>query len=92
MKYETAAPQNGAASPLDNPGTLIPSADMRSASLEPGAVGAHCRDGLLILDGLPPQLGSFVLPGNNYHVYDIPLFWANLQQDVTRRMRAWTAR
>ena len=34
--------------------------------------------------------GRGVLPGNNYHVYDIPLFWANLQADVARRMAAWT--
>jgi hypothetical protein len=81
--------QNGAAPPQDNPGTLIPSADMRSASLERGAVGAHCRDGLLILDGLPPQLGSLVLPGNNYHVYDYALFWGAVRRDAERRLAAW---
>jgi hypothetical protein len=27
----------------------------------------------------------FILPGNNFHVYDIPLFWANLRADVERR-------
>jgi hypothetical protein len=81
--------QNGAAPPQDNPGTLIPSGDMRSASLEPGAVGAHCRDGLLILDGVPPQLGSFVLPGNNYHVYDYALFWGAVRRDAERRLAGW---
>jgi len=25
-------------------------------------------------------------------VYDIPLFWENLRQDVARRMRIWAAR
>jgi hypothetical protein len=34
-------------------------------------------------------MGPYVLPGNNYHVYDIPLFWENLRQDVARRMRTW---
>jgi len=29
-----------------------------------------------------------VLPGNNYHVYDIPLFWANTKADVARRVDA----
>jgi hypothetical protein len=32
-----------------------------------------------------------VLPGNNYHVYDIPLFWRNVQADVARRVRGWQA-
>lgn len=41
--------------------------------------------------GSPPDLGPFVLPGNNYHVYDIPLFWTNLREDVARRVRAWSA-
>jgi Protein of unknown function (DUF3089) len=81
--------QNGVAQPQDNPGTLIPTADMRSATLQPGAVGAHCDKGLLILDGLPPQLGSFVLPGNNYHVYDYALFWGAVRRDAERRMAAW---
>jgi hypothetical protein len=81
--------QNGAASPQDNPGTLIPTADMRSATLQPGAVGAHCDKGLLILDGVPPQLGSFVLPGNNYHAYDYALFWGAVRTDAERRLAAW---
>jgi hypothetical protein len=81
--------QNGAAAAEDNPGTLIPTADMRSATLVAGAVGAHCDKGLLILDGLPPQLGSFVLPGNNYHVYDYALFWGAVRRDAERRLAAW---
>ncbi|MFL6760724.1 DUF3089 domain-containing protein [Sphingomonas sp.] len=81
--------QNGAAPPQDNPGTLIPTADMRDASLQPGAVGAHCDKGLLILDDLPPQLGTFVLPGNNYHVYDYALFWGAIRGDAGRRLAAW---
>ena len=36
-------------------------------------------------------MGSAVLPGNNYHVYDIPLFWQNLRSDVERRVSAWLA-
>lgn len=73
----------------DNPGTLIPTADMKSAALQPGIVGAHCDNGLLILDGIPPQLGSFVLPGNNYHVYDYALFWGAIRRDAERRLAAW---
>jgi Protein of unknown function (DUF3089) len=81
--------QGGSAPAQDNPGTLIPSADMRSATLQAGAVGAHCDKGLLILDGIPPQLGSFVLPGNNYHVYDYALFWGAIRRDAERRLAAW---
>jgi len=78
-----------AAPPQDNPGTLIPTADMRDAALQPGTVGAHCSKGLLIIDGRPPQLGSFVLPGNNYHVYDYALFWGAIRRDAERRLGAW---
>ena len=45
----------------------------------------------LLLIGNSPDLGPYVLPGNNYHVYDIPLFWENLRLDVARRMRTWAA-
>jgi hypothetical protein len=30
-----------------------------------------------------------VLPGGNYHVYDMVLFWANLREDSARRVAAW---
>lgn len=81
--------QDGSAAPEDNPGTLVPSADMRSAALQTGAVGAHCSKGLLILDGVPPAIGSFVLPGNNYHAYDYALFWGAIRRDAERRLAAW---
>jgi hypothetical protein len=81
--------QNDAAQPGDNAGTLIPTADMSNARLQPAAVGAHCEKGLLILDGMPPQLGSFVLPGNNYHVYDYALFWGSIRRDAERRLATW---
>jgi hypothetical protein len=37
-------------------------------------------------------VGPYGLPGNNLHVYDVPLFWANVRQDVQRRVAAWAAR
>ena len=52
-------------------------------------VGAHCDKGLLILDGNIPPLGPFVLPGNNYHVYDYALFWGAVRRDAERRLAAW---
>ena len=81
--------QDGSAPAVANNGTLVPDAQLTSATLRPGLTGAHCRsDGLLHLDGAP-ELGPFVLPGNNYHVYDIPLFWADLRSDYARRVAAW---
>ncbi|MGZ3247392.1 MAG: DUF3089 domain-containing protein [Croceibacterium sp.] len=82
---------NGAAPPSADLGTLVPSADLSTGQLVPGAVSAKCGPRGLLLIGNPPQLGPYVLPGNNYHVYDIPLFWENLQVDVGRRMRTWAA-
>lgn len=58
----------------------------------PSGVGAACDSrGLLILSA-NPDLGPFVLPGNNYHVYDVALFWANIRADAMRRATAFRAR
>ena len=81
----------GAAPAGANLGTLIPNEDLTDGALVPGAVPARCDERGLLLIGDPPDLGRYVLPGNNYHVYDIPLFWRNLQADVTRRVSAWAS-
>jgi hypothetical protein len=81
--------ENGAAPASSNPGTLVPSADLQSATLEPRIIGAHCDGGLLKLDGQIPAMGPFVLPGNNYHVYDYALFWGAIRNDADRRLAAW---
>jgi len=81
--------QSGAAPPAANGGTLVPTADLRSATLVPGRVGARCDKGLLILEGAIPPLGPYVLPGNNYHVYDYALFWDAIRRDAERRVAAW---
>jgi hypothetical protein len=75
-----------------NPGTLLPSADLRSATLVPGRVGARCTNGFLYLEGEVPRLGPYVLPGNNYHVYDYALFWGAIRRDSERRLSAWRQR
>lgn len=84
--------KDAAAPPAANRGTLVPSADLRSAALVPGRVGARCARGLLLLDGAIPLLGPYVLPGNNYHVYDYALFWDAVRADALRRTRTWQAR
>jgi hypothetical protein len=84
--------RNGVAEPAQNGGTLVPSADLASATLANGAVGARCTEGLLMIDGAIPNLGPYVLPGNNYHVYDYALFWGSIRQDARRRAEAFEAR
>ncbi|MBU1755729.1 MAG: DUF3089 domain-containing protein [Alphaproteobacteria bacterium] len=81
---------NGDALASENLGTLVPDEGLSRAELVAGAVPARCDASGLLLIGDPPELGEGVLPGNNYHVYDIPLFWANVQKDVLERVRAWT--
>lgn len=76
------APANAAA------GTLVPSANFTTATMVNGLT-ARCDNGLLILGGELPQLGSFVLPGNNYHAYDYALFWGAVRADAQRRLAAW---
>lgn len=79
---------NAAAPATANAGTLFPSEDLASASIEAGKVPARCGDRGLLLIGEGPDVGPYVLPGNNYHVYDFSLFWANVRQDAARRVAA----
>ncbi|MEM6584904.1 MAG: DUF3089 domain-containing protein, partial [Pseudomonadota bacterium] len=78
----------GLAPASENLGTLVPDQSMANGQLVPAAVPARCDERGLLMIGDPPELGSYVLPGNNYHVYDYPLFWANTQADVARRAMA----
>lgn len=81
----------GAAEASANLGTLVPEDSMEQGTLQPGLVPAKCDKRGFLLIGPPPEMGSYVLPGNNYHVYDLPLFWANTRADVIRRVDAWKA-
>ena len=84
---------NGGSAPASaNKGTLLPDGDFAKATLGLGQVGARCEDGFLLIDGEVPNLGPYVLPGNNYHVYDYALFWGSIRADVERRLAAWRAR
>ena len=84
----------GAAPASANLGTLVPNADMTEAEFRRGAVAARCdaRGFLLIGDNQAlPAMGPYALPGNNYHVYDYALFWANVRADAERRLAAYEA-
>ena len=80
------------APPSANLGTLVPNGSFDSATLVAGQVGARCEDGFLMFVGELPNLGPYVLPGNNYHVYDYALFWGSIRADAARRLAAWRAR
>lgn len=78
-----------------NLGTLRPSRDFKQGELIPGKVGAKCDDtrGFLMLGDADVVkdyvVAGYVLPGNNYHVYDITLFWANVRADALRRLATY---
>jgi len=84
--------RNGTSGADRNLGTLIPNEQMTEATLRPNTVSARCGPrGILLIgerDGLP-EMGNYALPGNNYHVYDYALFWANLRADAERRLTAF---
>lgn len=70
-----------------NFGALVPNADFSGGSLQLKTIGAACLPtGILDIGAPPTGFTKFVLPGNNYHVYDFPLFWANLRADAERRV------
>lgn len=80
----------GAAPAMANRGTLVPNKDLTDGTLTSPGVPARCDPrGFLLIGDHPPDLGAYVLPGNNYHVYDYALFWANLRGDVAARLAAW---
>ena len=68
-----------------NLGTLKPSGDMSTGELIPSTVPARCDEKGFLLIGDPVDMGPYTLPGNNYHVYDYPLFWANVRADALWR-------
>ncbi|WP_283418834.1 DUF3089 domain-containing protein [Sphingopyxis sp. Geo48] len=83
-----------AAGPDANIGTLKPNEGFKAGTLIAKKVGAKCDDDrgfLLIGDAEAAQnyAPSYVLPGNNYHVFDITLFWANVRADALRRLATY---
>lgn len=76
-----------------NLGTLVPSDDMGTGTLVPASLPARCdARGFLLIGPPPAQIDRYVLPGNNYHVFDYSLFWANVRVDVARRLAAFEVR
>jgi len=85
--------EGGSALAKDNLGTLVPDFAQGTGTLVSGVVPATCGKDHLLHIGPPPalEMGPYVLPGNNYHLYDITLFWSNLRADFARRVTAFSA-
>lgn len=84
---------NDSAPASANLGALIPDLNLQSAHLEAGRFPAHCAGrGILTIGAAPPDFGQYVLPGNNYHVFDYSLFWANVRADAARRLATFEKR
>jgi hypothetical protein len=76
-----------------NIGTLVPNEALTGGELKAPGVPARCDvRGFLLIGEEAPELGPYVLPGNNYHVYDYALFWSNLRADAAARVKAFEAR
>ncbi|MBN8807607.1 MAG: DUF3089 domain-containing protein [Sphingomonas sp.] len=75
-----------------NLGTLTSSADFQTATMVANTVPAACIGRGILSIGAPIDMGKYVLPGNNYHVYDYSLFWANIRADAARRFAAFSKR
>ena len=91
----TGAADGGAAAADRNLGTIVPNADMSEAEFRRGAVPARCDlRGFLLIGASEalPEMGPYALPGNNFHVYDYALFWANVRADAERRLAAYEGR
>lgn len=72
-------------------GNLLPASDLSSATLTKSKTTLRCDGrGFLVLGTVPPGVGGqYVLPGNNYHVFDYTLFWSDVRADAERRMTGY---
>ncbi len=81
---------NGTSPASANPGSLVPSATLEKGRLIIPGVPARCdAQGFLLIGEAPTGYPAYVLPGNNFHVFDYPLFWQAVRQDVAARVAAW---
>ncbi len=83
---------DGTAQASANLGTLKPNGDLTQGKLLPAVIPARCDKSGFLLIGSPPDMGPYRLPGNNYHVYDIPLFWNNVRADALRRLAEFSTK
>jgi hypothetical protein len=85
--------EGGAATAGVNKGALVPRANRSGVDVTAGLVPARCTpDGILSIGPEPAGFGNYVLPGNNYHVFDYTLFWANIRDDAAARLKTFLGR
>jgi hypothetical protein len=84
--------RGGAAPANANLGTLVPNEQLTAGTFQTPGVAARCDARGFLLIANPPALGPYVLPGNNYHVYDYALFWLNIRRDAAARLATFEAR
>ena len=75
----------------DNPGA-VPYATGEQPIGAPiaGLTGARCADGILYLDPAPGEpFTQYLLPGDNYHIYDYGLFYMSVRDNAARRANAF---
>lgn len=82
----------GAAPASANHGMLKLTADFNEGEIVRGDAPARCDAKGFLLIGPGPDLGPYVLPNNNYHMYDYSLFWINMREDVARRTAVFVQR
>jgi hypothetical protein len=85
--------RGGGAPASANRGTLVPDKELSKGEVHAPGVAARCDErGFLLIGANPPDLGPYVLPGNNYHVYDYALYWVNIRADASARLAGFAAR
>ena len=79
------------AAPADNLGAVpLPAVGGYLQTPQPGLVGTSCADGMLrTTTATSEPFRALALPGENYHFYDVVLFYNNLRRDAARRVTAW---
>lgn len=84
--------RNGAGDASWNAGSL---SDLETGVLEHHAVGAECRDHMLVISFAPGTTG-FRLSGprnsGDFHIYDYGLFYMNIRENAQARVAAYFAK
>lgn len=89
LSFTTQSEAVGAAQNLG--AVAMPGASGTLKTPEAGLVGARCGgNGILYLDRRPEgAFDQYVLPGDNFHMQDVQLFYRNIQANLETRLNAY---